>query len=170
MNMVGYIKSILTIPLKLPLLVAPLVLLTSCSGGVITSGPDPLTFCSNWEGVWVGPSTSNTGRSSGRIILVISQEDNCDVTGTAAFQPCKPLTPMGGKANLAGLDITTNDGALNVNSLRPITPITFDQKGVKGNPAPVGHKTTVYYMFSNLSNKPNCPKFDKGEARVTKEG
>ena len=148
------------------ILVPCLILLASCGGGGLFSGFG-FSDCSSWRGMWAGSATSDNGHPSGIINLTITQKkDSCNVVGSVAFQPCVPVTAIGGKTK-EGFIIETIDGALILGTPR----LRSDQKETDvAKPPPVGQTRSTSYTFTNVNNVSNCPASDTGTVELTKTG
>jgi hypothetical protein len=91
---------------------------------------------------------------------------DCKLTGAIVFEPCVPVTPVEGTADLFdGFKVTSLDGSISVLqddfNLNPDADITTES---------IFDPPIQTYEFRNTQNRPNCPASDTGTHQLRPVG
>ena len=96
---------------------------------------------------------------------------DCQLTGAIVFQPCVPVTPVEGTADLFdGFKVTSLDGSISV--LQDDFNFSDDWNLEDENPNNdnLFDPAIQTYEFRNTQNRPNCPTSDTGTHQMQPVG
>lgn len=145
------------------------LLLSGCGGGWTDSGYD-IDLCSGFPRNWEGPASSNSGQLQGIMSLELKAKD-CKLTGAIVFQPCVPVTPVEGTANvLGGFKVTSLDGSISVLQDNFNINIDVNLQDDDPNNDNLFDPAIQTYEFRNTQNRPNCPASDTGTHQMQPVG